>query len=243
MPRSVAINVGANTTLPGFRGPIYPDGRFTYVPIPEREPTAHAVPTYADLAGELDLPFSIPSDLLDRQVHLDPAFEGYPFCEATTYGDEHGVKAGPISTLQEGEYLLFYATLSTVEPPRFDWLTPEWGVYLIGAIRLASDPITSVQFQDLSSEQQARYATNAHCKRAEFDAKVLVRGEPTDSGLFERAIPLSSSDAGTTANPVVTDLAGDSGRGPWWRRVLRFDEDATATVLDLREKPGAAHSV
>ncbi|MDY6819435.1 MAG: hypothetical protein SVG88_12300, partial [Halobacteriales archaeon] len=27
MVRAVAINVGANTNEPGFRGPIYPDGR------------------------------------------------------------------------------------------------------------------------------------------------------------------------------------------------------------------------
>ncbi|MEF8856839.1 MAG: hypothetical protein V5A16_05395, partial [Haloplanus sp.] len=44
MSRAVAINVGANTTLPGFRGPVRPDGRFAYVPIPEREPTADPVP-------------------------------------------------------------------------------------------------------------------------------------------------------------------------------------------------------
>ena len=36
--RSVAINVAANTNEPGFRGPIYGDGRFEYVPIPESEP-------------------------------------------------------------------------------------------------------------------------------------------------------------------------------------------------------------
>jgi hypothetical protein len=49
--RSVAINVGANTNEPGFRGPIYDDGRFEYVPIPESEPIdpEATVPTYGDL--------------------------------------------------------------------------------------------------------------------------------------------------------------------------------------------------
>ncbi len=254
MPRSVAVNVGANTSLPGFRGPIYPDGGFTYLPIPEREPTAAPVPTYADLAADLDLPFSIPADLADRRVHLDPSFREYPRCSATTYGDEHGVKAGPISELSAGDYLLFYATLSTVvgrdrdragperdriDPAR-DWVVPDWGVYLIGAIRLAADPVTGDQFHDLSPAERERYAENAHCKRETFDAKVLVRGDPADSGLFERAVPLSAPDDGTTANPVVTELAGDSGRGPWWRRVFRFDPAATDAVLDLRTDPGGA---
>jgi hypothetical protein len=43
--RGVAVNVGANTNEPGFRGPIYADGSFEYVPIPERDPT----PPAADL--------------------------------------------------------------------------------------------------------------------------------------------------------------------------------------------------
>ncbi|PSP78102.1 hypothetical protein BRC81_08630 [Halobacteriales archaeon QS_1_68_20] len=243
MPRSVAINVGANTSLPGLRGPIYPDGRFTYLPIPEREPTAEPVPTYADLAAELDLPFPIPEDLADRQVHLDPSFREYPLCESTTYGDEHGVKAGPISELAAGDYLLFYATLSTVETSDREWITPDWGVYLIGAIRLADDPVTGEQYRDLPPAERERYADNAHCKRETFDARVLVRGDPADSGLFERAVPLSAPDGGATANPVVTELAGDSGRGPWWRRVLRFDPAATDALLDLRTDPGGALAV
>ncbi|KYH26141.1 hypothetical protein HAPAU_12350 [Halalkalicoccus paucihalophilus] len=65
MPRAVAINVGANTSLPGFRGTIYPDGRFEYVPIPEHEPVREPVPTYADL----ELPIEVPDSLLDRRVH------------------------------------------------------------------------------------------------------------------------------------------------------------------------------
>ncbi len=49
MGRAVAITVGANTSLPGFAGYVHPDGRFEYVPIPEREPVGEPVPTYADL--------------------------------------------------------------------------------------------------------------------------------------------------------------------------------------------------
>ena len=240
MPAAVAINVAANTSLPGFRGPIYPDGSFTYVPIPEREPTAAPVPTYGDLAAALDLPFAIPGDLRDRRVHLDPAFAGYPFCDASTYGDEHGVKAGPISALSPGDHLLFYATLTTHGEPEHAWVLDDWGAYLVGGFRVA-EVLTGEAYRALDPAEREPYASNAHVRREQFDAKVLVRGEPDGSGLFDRAIPLSAPSGGATANRVVTELAGDSGRGPWWRRVLRFDREATAEVLSLRTDPGAAN--
>jgi len=240
MPAAVAINVAANTSLPGVRGPVFPDGSFTYLPIPEREPTAAAVPTYGDLAPALELPFELPADLRDRRVHLDPAFAGYPFCDAHTYGDEHGVKAGPLSELTPGDHLLFYATLSTHGDPAREWVLDDWGAYLVGAFRVA-EVLTGEAYRGAPPATRERFAGNAHVKREAFDAKVLVRGDPDGSGLFDRAVPLSAPDGGATANRVVTELAGDSGRGPWWRRVLRFDADAAAEVLALREDPGAAN--
>jgi hypothetical protein len=236
VPRSIAINVGANTSLPGVRGPVFPDGSFTYVPIPEREPTADDVPTYGDLVPHLDLHGEFPADLHDRRVHLDPSFAEYPHCEATTYGDEHGVKAGPISTLAPGDYLLFYATLTTVGDPDRPWIAPEWGAYLVGGIELAEPPVTGEEWADLPPARREPYADNAHAKRESFDAAVMVRGD--GPGLFDVAVPLSAPSGGADANRVVTELAGDSGRGPWWRRVLRFDDEATRELLGSRERPG-----
>ncbi|WP_251329100.1 hypothetical protein [Haloplanus pelagicus] len=223
MARAVAVNVGANATLPGFRGPILPDRRFAYVPIPEREPTADPVPTYADL----DVPFDVDvSAVADRRVHLDPEFSGLYGSTAYTYGDEHGVKAGPLSALDPGDSLFFYATLSLRgDPADAPALPPEWGAYLIGEFRV-DRAITGAAYQELPPAERERFASNAHVKRAAFDAKVLVAGSE-DSRLFERAVPLSSPEQGATAGPLVTDLSADSGKGPWWRRVLRYDADAT----------------
>jgi Nucleotide modification associated domain 3 len=228
MPRAVAINVGANTSLPGFRGPIYPDGRFEYVPIPEREPVREPVPTYADL----ELPIEVPDSLLDRRVHLDPSFAEYPRCEAYTYGDEHAVKAGPLSELEAGDVVLFYATLSTVGEDPAPWITPDWGAYVIGSFVLAAEPVSGEEYLALSEAERAPFASNAHCKRAVFDAEVLLVGEPERSGLRDRALALSGG-RGSEPNRIVTDLSSDSGRGPWWRRPLRFDADATDRLLSL----------
>ncbi|AQL42573.1 hypothetical protein BV210_07560 [Halorientalis sp. IM1011] len=230
--RSVAINVAANTNQPGVRGPLFSDGSFEYVPIPESEPVRAdaTAPTYADL----DLTTDVPADYRSHPVHLDPEFAEYPHCDRYTYGDNNGVKARPISELSAGDYLLFYATLAT-DADRPDWAPPEWGAFLIGAFRLARDPLTGEAYRDLSADAEARriFADNAHVKRDPFDARVLVHGDPDASGLYDTAVPLSTPESGSEANHVVTDLSTDSGKGPWWRRPLRFDPDATERLLAL----------
>lgn len=225
---AVAINIGANTNEPGFRAPVDADGRFEYVPIPESEPTRTRVPTYGELAPHLSC--SIPERVHDRPVHLDPEFPEYPSCERYTYGDEHGVKAGPLSSLSAGDYLFFYATLSVSE--QASWLPPDWGAFLIGQFRLARDPVTD-EYASLGTTEKDLFANNAHVKRETVDARVLVAGDPAESRLYERARPLSEPTGGTDPNWLVTDCSNDSGAGPWWRRPLCFEDDATETLLDV----------
>lgn len=221
--RGVAINVGANTNAPGFRGPIYPDGRFEYVPIPEVKPVRAdvTVPTYGDLDLSIDT-----AAVTDEPVHLDPTFEGVHGCDRYTYGDPHGVKATPLLDLEAGDYVLFYATLSPVSTPARAWITPDWGAYVIGEFVLGGDPIPGEDFLNLPEARRDRFVNNAHLKRREFDAAVLLWGDPGESKLFEIARPLSAPDRGIEPNRIVRDLSADSGKGPWWRRPLRFDASA-----------------
>ncbi|MFC6730956.1 hypothetical protein [Haladaptatus sp. DYSN1] len=233
MPRSVAINIGANTNAPGFRGPIYDDGSFEYVPIPEEAPTTDPVPTYADLG----LSMEIPAEIRETPVHLDPEFADYGPCENYTYGDPFGVKARPLQSLEAGDFVYFYATLSTAGDDPAPWIAPRWGCYIIGQFELARDPVSGDDFDELSATEKAAFASNAHLKRDPFDARVLLRGDPNESRLFDRAFPLSTPEAGATANHAVTEWSSDSGKGPWWRRPLRFDESATEKLrAELGEK-------
>ncbi|WP_297889230.1 hypothetical protein [uncultured Halorubrum sp.] len=268
-PRALAVNVAANTNEPGFRGPVYPDGSFAYVPIPESAATLprerflvdEPLPTY----GDLDLPFAVPADQRETPVHADPEFPGVHGRERATYGDPHGVKAGRIAALDPGDWLLFYATLSL--RPR-DWtgpgaerpgdegaddrggawlrdhgvavdddLAPDWGAYLFAGIRV--ERVLSPADGDGVVDRAAAAAaapTNAHLKRDPFDARVVAVGDPDASGPFDRVVPLSAPDAGADANPIVTDLSSDSGKGPWWRRPMAFDEAATAELLARVER-------
>ncbi len=238
--RAIAINVGANTNEPGFRAPVHPDGRFEFLPIPESEPVTDA-PTYGDLAPHVDV--TIPAALRETPVHLDPEFPEYPCGEQYTYGDEHGVKAGPLAELSAGDYVFFYATLSVTgsasgendpeEVPTAGrgWLPPEWGAFLVGRFRLARDPVTGEEYRTLAPAQRAPFETNAHVRRDPVDARVFLLGDPEASRLYDRCVPLSRPAGGTEANPLVTELSADSGRGPWWRRPLRFEGRAARLLL------------
>jgi hypothetical protein len=224
--RAIAINIGANTNEPGFRGPLFSDGSFEYIPIPEAKPTDEPVPTYADLELDTDV-----SGVADRPVHFDPEFPEVGG-ERYTYGDEHGVKAGPLSSLSAGDYLFFYATLSTAaDTPT--WAPPTWGAHVIGHFRLARDPLTGDGYRELAADERAVFDSNAHVKRADFDARVLLLGDGEDSRLYDTVVPLSAPSGGTDANWLVTERSSDSGKGPWWRRPMRFDDAATTTLLDL----------
>jgi hypothetical protein len=264
-PRAVAVNVAANTNEPGFRGPVYPDGSFAYVPIPEsaatlsrdRFPVDEPLPTY----GDLDLPFAVPAALRETPVHADPEFPGVHGREHATYGDPHGVKAGRIAELGAGDWLFFYATL-TLRPHGWAgpgderpgdagaddrdgaWLrerdvdvdadlAPDWGAYLFAGMRI--ERVLAVGDGDDDTVDRAAAAaaapTNAHLKRDPFDARVVAVGDSAALGLFDRVVPLSAPDGGTEANALVTELSSDSGKGPWWRRPMAFDEAATSRLL------------
>ncbi|MHB9287689.1 hypothetical protein ACKVMT_11715 [Halobacteriales archaeon Cl-PHB] len=227
-PRAVALNVGANTNEPGFRGPVDPDGRFAYVPIPESADTTGDVPTYGDLAPHVAAP--IPEALHDRPVHLDPEFPEYPRCERYTYGDDYGVKARPLLDLAAGDYVFFYATLSVTAPA--DWLPPEWGAFVIGHFRLARDPLSGEAYADLDAAARRPFSNNAHVKRDPVDAEVFLLGDPEESALYDRAYPLSEPSGGTDAGDLVTAVSSDSGKGPWWRRPLRYDSNGAARLVE-----------
>ena len=227
MTRAVAINVGANTNEPGFRGPIFPDGRVEFVPIPESEPTDSPVATYDDLDLAVDV-----SSVADTPVHLDPEFAEVGGCDRYTYGDPYPVKARPLLDLAAGDHVFFYATLDAFGEPERPWISPGWGAYVIGRFELARDPVPGESYADLSEPERAPFAGNAHVKREVFDAAVLLLGDEASSCRYERGIPLSA-DEGSVPNAIVTDLSEDSGRGPWWRRPLRFDAAATRELLSL----------
>lgn len=230
--KSVALNIGANGDTPGSRAPIFADGSFRYIPITETDETV-SEPTYAAL-GLSDVR---PQATHATVAHFDPEFPELEYGQNYTYGDQYAPKTSEIAELGEGDVLFFYATLDYADEgrPSFDWINEEWGAYIIGHFTLQRDPIHKDSHGSLSPDVREQIATNAHFRRDELDAEYIVLGDREQSQLYDRPIPLSG-DSGTEANRVVTSLSDDSGAGPWYRRPLPFDEDATMKLLN------AAHS-
>jgi hypothetical protein len=228
--KAVALNIGANSSSPGGRGPIHSDGSFRYVPIAEADESVDS-PTYEDL-GLNDIR---PDEVRDTVTHFDPAFPEISESTEYTYGDRHPPKTTEIERLEEGDLLFFYATLDYVDDraPEHEWINEDWGAYIIGHFTLEYDPITKEEYHTLPQEVKERLGYNAHVRREEFDAEYLVLGNRDDSQLYDTPIPLSGT-SGTEANQFVTTYSKDSGDGPWYRRPLRYDREGTRSLLQVQ---------
>ncbi|WP_172824933.1 hypothetical protein [Halorientalis sp. IM1011] len=228
--KSVAINVAANSSHTGGRGPIYEDGTFRYIPIPEGN-EAVMEPTYQDL----NLDPIRPESTKDTVAHLDPEFPELGYSNHYTYGDRHQPKTARIAELEEGDILFFYATLDYVgeESPSQEWINDDWGAYIIGHFVLEHDPISKEEYHSLPKNVKEQFETNAHVRRDEFDAKYLVLGNPDDSRLYKTPLPLSG-ESGIEANQFVTEHSRASGEEGWYRRPLKFDTEGTRILLQAQ---------
>lgn len=117
--RIFIINVGANASSP-LQSPLFDDGRFELVPIPEyNAQDSDKLLAYADLRqfNELDKPllelFSKVSIPPREKAHYDPEFDTW------TYGDNVGQK-GNLQDLRIGDVLFFLARLVPYDGQQFN---------------------------------------------------------------------------------------------------------------------------
>jgi len=156
------LNVGANCSHGSLRSPVFADGRFEFLPIPETgvgNCDTKVIPKYCDLfTKEL-----VPKSYLNRLVHNDPEFESF------TYGD-YPTRIPRVSVLrhsQKGDFLFFIARL--VEYAVSGNCTGKAGFYLIGFFEL-SDILEEVN-HPLGEYEFAIFGKNAHVRRALLDPR------------------------------------------------------------------------
>ena len=211
----VLCGVGADTGNVRPVPEVDADGRFDYVPIPEKGATTERA-TYGSLprrAGDGPLadgldavrPGSEGEWLTDRDrvsgqaVHRDPNFE------ALTYGEHRPGYVAALRTLKPGDVVGFYAGFRGPE-------TAEKHRYLFGFFTVADDPV--VLDPSMAREEKRRllaaHPENAHAKRFAAhgdcyyhdpaftdrrESVVVVPGrEP--GGLLDRAVRLSDRRTG-----------------------------------------------
>lgn len=185
--KGLLIRVGVDHSYGGWNAPADPkSGRFVYVPIPDsvgkKYHPEHArryeenLPALENFAAGLGLDLKtnlgFPRGLLKRFMHLDPDFQ------YLTYGDNGERRGTQLNNLQEGDLLVFYAGLRSVE--RNDQL-----IYALVGLYVVSEIIPA------RTVPKAYWKENAHTRWVRVSKKdVVVRGKPGLSGRLERAIPI-----------------------------------------------------
>ena len=217
------VGIGADTTNCSPTPPVFVDGRFEYVPIPEScgpdGTTEHR--TYGNTGlRHTDGPLSrlvntvfpngragpriTGSDLATWPLHFDPNLD------ALTYGETASRPAyvHRLRTLKPGDVVAFYTGLQRSEhAPRHRYLIGAFTVRSILDCQAVSHKQDTVSFQELPRERQTAlmddHHANAHAKRfvangqivAADDGLIIVDGtEP--GGLFSKALRISADPSG-----------------------------------------------
>ena len=192
--RVALLRVGVDSGSGGMQVPLFEDGSFELVPIPDGAATHSR--TYGNTLGRRGRPLveCFPPARQRRmdgvRVHLDPEFETF------TYGDPAPSKAG-LRHLREGDLLAFYCGLAEsgcAEPP---------GLYLVGCFEVVTAGLAT-DFDD--GTIAAVFARNHHVlnrrdRPGEWRHLVLVKGGP-GSRLFSRAARISGIGADRRGRPL-----------------------------------------
>ena len=208
--RVLLLRVGMDLGTGRALGPIFREGAFEYVPIPESAPSRSRL-TYASLPGRYvpSLALVLPRRLADRCPHIDPDFDAW------TYGDAAPRKRRQLLHLSPGDLLVFYAGLAPVPPDDRQRL------FAIGSLRVRR--VRDLRARDIGRpDLQRRFGETSHFMRCVPDKELtLVEGEPKEGGLFAKAIPL-----GDGGDRLLRDLAPLGYAGSLLRSVGHWIEGA-----------------
>jgi hypothetical protein len=204
--KAMLLRVGIDKGSDGLLAPRFKDGTFEYIPLSEKDPETEETRTFQDLKGSRGQRLSqyLPEKVANRKIHHDPEFDTF------TYADE-GRKALYLTKLEKGDYLVFYAGLTTGENEGQD------GLYLIGYLVVEQ----IIELGKLDQEQQniiqEKYPANSHLKRPRKGGVVLVVGDQKKSKFLTKALLLSSPKPDKrgrpyhAVSPVMEDLLGITG--------------------------------
>ena len=179
----VLLRVGIDTGSGGILGPLFRDGSFEYIPIPDGRGIDKR--TYGSTRGRhgrrmIDyFPEARRERMSGQSVHFDPEFRTF------TYGDPTTPKTS-LQQLSEGSLLVFYAGLSG-----WDFACRP-ALYIIGYFEVSHAGLaTSFTRAQLRPFRNNFHVMHASVFKQQKHRLVLVKGG-TGSRLLDKAVKISS---------------------------------------------------
>ena len=222
------VRIGIDTGSGGIHGPLFQDGSFEYIPIPDDFGIDQR--TYGNTIGRYGrrlidyFPKSRQAKMINQSIHFDPEFATF------TYGDPTRPKAG-LRHLQQGDMLIFYCGLE-------GWnFKSEPALYLMGYFEILAagkaNDFTRSKLQNLVGENFHVQHQNVYLEQK--DNLVLVKGS-SNSRLLNRAVLLSEIGQDRSGRPlkVITPemqkiFGGFDGKISFQRSPTRWVDSAFVT--------------
>ncbi|MGD0077463.1 MAG: hypothetical protein ABSB91_02420 [Sedimentisphaerales bacterium] len=188
------VRIGIDTGSGGIHGPLFKDGTFEYVPIPDGNGIDSR--TYSNISGrhgqKLIEYFPKPKyfKMAHQSIHFDPEFTSF------TYGDPTPPKSG-LRYLQTGDYLIFYCGLEG-----WDY-NAKPALYIIGYFEISAagyaNGFTSAQLKELFGENF--HVRHKSIYEKQKDKLVLVKGS-RNSRMLSKAVLISTMGKDRTGKPL-----------------------------------------
>lgn len=198
--KCVLLRVGVDAASGGIQGPLFEDGTFELICIPDKKRVG--ADTYGNRIGRngrplVDyFPLSRRTALASQPFHDDPEFRTF------TYGDPTAPKRS-LRNLESGDFLAFYCGLQAWDDTR-GWIQGQRpALYLIGYFEVALAGMAA----DFDEETLCNhFATNFHVRHPTLYERqkhelVLVKGGP-GSRLFRRAYQISAEGRDRSSKPL-----------------------------------------
>jgi len=188
------LRIGIDTGSGGIHGPLFQDGTFEYIPIPDGFGKDER--TYGNTTGKQGkklveyFPEARKTKVANQSIHFDPEFATF------TYGDPTLPKAG-LRRLQQGDMLIFYCGLE-------GWGFKSWpALYLMGYFEV----LAAGRASDFSAnELEILFRENYHVKHRDIYERqkrelILIKGS-SQSRLLNKAVCISDIGRDRLGRPL-----------------------------------------
>lgn len=196
----VLLRVGVDAGSGGIQGPLFEDGTFEFICIPDRH--AVSVHTYGSMCDKHGVPVvryfprARRESLVNQHVHVDPEFSTF------TYGDPSVLKRS-LRYLRAGDLLVFYCGLQRWDAAGGWDINHRPALYLAGYFEVALAGMAT----EFDEEVLAKlFAQNFHVRypaifEKQRDDLVLVKGGPGNR-LFGKAHQISAEGQDRAGKPL-----------------------------------------